>query len=475
MMPNFNISSQICAAILLPASGFLLYWLYQRSSKSDEDIYGSKRVTTARTSVIEVNVPQRAVGAVIGRQGSRIKEIQKLSGARVTFKDKGEEGSGDSKNRVAIIHGSVDSAQQAELMIQQVIAEVPEPITEQIEVPGYSLGRIIGKGGGSIREINNISGARVNIERNTDCGGPETLRTITLIGTQAQIQLAVELIEEKLEQEEQFRNKIKISGDNREKRSQPEPDSREPVKVKPVIVDKSPWDDNGPCAASQRQEKLPLTDGFLQVYLSAVEHPAHFWVQVVGTKALHLERLQNELTSWVRTEDAQMNYKVTDVVPGSLVAAKFEPDDPIYYRAKILREIDGNLDLYFVDYGDNGFVNISSVFKLRSDFESFPFQAVECTLADVTPLGGEGAEWDEACIEAFEQLGHSAQWKVLNAKVVSRHGQKSAYPLMELFDSNGPETINIGETLIKQGLAETTLDVKSQSQLTKSTEGNHRF
>ena len=56
---------------------------------------------------------------------------------------------------------------------------------------------------------------------------------------------------------------------------------------------------------------------------------------------------------------------MTDVVPGSLVAAKFEPDDPIYYRAKILREIDGNLDLYFVDYGDNGFVNISSVFKLR--------------------------------------------------------------------------------------------------------------
>ena len=30
-------------------------------------------------------------------------------------------------------------------MIQQVIAEVPEPITEQIEVPGYSLGRIIGE------------------------------------------------------------------------------------------------------------------------------------------------------------------------------------------------------------------------------------------------------------------------------------------------------------------------------------------
>ena len=32
-------------------------------------------MTTARTSVIEVNVPQRAVGAVIGRQGSRIKEV----------------------------------------------------------------------------------------------------------------------------------------------------------------------------------------------------------------------------------------------------------------------------------------------------------------------------------------------------------------------------------------------------------------
>ena len=60
------------------------------------------------------------------------------------------------------------------------------------------------------------------------------------------------------------------------------------------------------------------------------------------------------------------NFRVTSCVPGQLVAAKFEPEDPVYYRAKVLGENEGGaLDLYFVDYGDNSFVDMSQVFKLR--------------------------------------------------------------------------------------------------------------
>ena len=46
-------------------------------------------------------------------------------------------------------------------------------------------------------------------------------------------------------------------------------------------------------------------DGYLKVYVSAVEHPEHFWLQVVGSKALHLEKLQTDLTAWVDTKEAQ--------------------------------------------------------------------------------------------------------------------------------------------------------------------------
>lgn len=42
---------------------------------SDEGTYEKKRVVTSKNTVIEVTVPQQAVGSVIGRQGSKIKQV----------------------------------------------------------------------------------------------------------------------------------------------------------------------------------------------------------------------------------------------------------------------------------------------------------------------------------------------------------------------------------------------------------------
>lgn len=294
------------------------------------------------------------------------------------------------------------------------------------------------------------------IERSQDGETPETLRTVTLKGTQQQIEVALELLEEKLEAEEKFRNKVKVMETNREERNRTE--NRAHLKKSSVKVSES-WEEAKLDAASVRQENLPLTDGFLQVYVSAVEHPSHFWLQVVGTKALHLERLQTELTTWVDTMEARTNFVLTDVVPGQLVAAKYEPDDPVYYRAKVLGENEkGQVDLYFVDFGDNTFADRSQVFKLRSDFQSFPFQAIECTLANAVPTGGVDSEWSEEAITAFEDLTYCAQWKMLHAKVVSRsRQQKEQWPLVELVD----QELNIGQELIRLNLASPCSQVAS--------------
>ena len=39
--------------------------------------------------------------------------------------------------------------------------------------------------------------------------------------------------------------------------------------------------------------------------MSAVENPGHFWVQMVGSKALQLEEIQNQITAFVSTADAR--------------------------------------------------------------------------------------------------------------------------------------------------------------------------
>jgi A-kinase anchor protein 1 len=45
-------------------------------------------------------------------------------------------------------------------------------------------------------------------------------------------------------------------------------------------------------------------------------------------------------------------------------------------------------DIKFVDYGGYSTVNSSVLRQIRGDFMTLPFQAVECYLANVTPLGG---------------------------------------------------------------------------------------
>ena len=42
----------------------------------------------------------------------------------------------------------------------------------------------------------------------------------------------------------------------------------------------------------------PRHDAFLEVYVSAVEHPGHFWVQVISSKSAQLDRLGEEMTHY---------------------------------------------------------------------------------------------------------------------------------------------------------------------------------
>lgn len=37
-------------------------------------------------------------------------------------------------------------------------------------------------------------------------------------------------------------------------------------------------------------------DEYLEVYVSASEHPNHFWIQIVGSRSLQLDKLVNEMT-----------------------------------------------------------------------------------------------------------------------------------------------------------------------------------
>lgn len=100
---------------------------------------------------------------------------------------------------------------------------------------------------------------------------------------------------------------------------------------------------------------------------------------------------------------------------GDIVAAPYQ-DHGTWNRARVLGILgSGLVDLYYVDYGDNGelprdqlrsmrseyiyfkcsvgafTVQFSTetflLYTFRSDFLSLPFQAIECSLAGVQPAG----------------------------------------------------------------------------------------
>lgn len=62
-----------------------------------------------------------------------------------------------------------------------------------------------------------------------------------------------------------------------------------------------------------------------------------------------------------------------------------------WYRAMVL-STDEEEDISYVkflDYGGYAYVDNSMLKQIRADFLMLPFQAAECYLADIIPIGGE--------------------------------------------------------------------------------------
>lgn len=118
-----------------------------------------------------VIIPTKEVGAVIGRKGEYISRMKHYSGAQVRV-IKGEEG-GDS--RVEII-GTPDSQWKASLCVFSKIKEgMKVPYTEaqlktEFLVPAHCVGRIIGKKGQVVQEIQEKSQTDIEVPKDKQGG-----------------------------------------------------------------------------------------------------------------------------------------------------------------------------------------------------------------------------------------------------------------------------------------------------------------
>ncbi|KAM6190494.1 tudor and KH domain-containing protein [Sarcoramphus papa] len=466
------------AAVVLgiPAGAAVLYIVYRRYRESREE-----RLTFVGDEELEIEmrVPRAAVKSIIGRKGATIKKLSQETGARIDV-----EGEDEGEETALLISGSPGQVCRAKAAVHQIVTE-SAPVSEQLCVPQRAVGRIIGRGGETVRGICRSSGAKVLCEREADAG-LAPVRVIQLSGTQKEVAAAKKLIMEKLTEDDAFRKELAQSTAMRCQRKQPLGSRREPELLSDGVPEhreedgglswgegsllgQAPFEEveeleneseeleepaAGPDAAVPKFE-VPSpdfsfhADEHLEVYVSAAENPNHFWIQIIGHRSLQLDKLTAEMRQYYQSSGRAA--ELSTVQAGDIVAAPYM-DGSDWYRARVLGALEnGNFDLYYVDFGDNGEAPREALRALRSDFLSLPFQAIECSLAGIAPAG-DG--WEEAALDEFDRLTHCAAWKPLVAKISSYvQSGLCTRPKVRLYDVRRGENLDVGAELVRLGYA----------------------
>jgi far upstream element-binding protein len=121
-----------------------------------------------------VHCPQALVGRLIGKGGDTIKDLQRRSGARIQI----DQNFPDGAPRVVTVEGTAACVEVGVSLVRSLIGNspavgngAPGKLTT-FECPKALVGRVIGKGGETINELQRRSGARIQIEQRVPDGAP---------------------------------------------------------------------------------------------------------------------------------------------------------------------------------------------------------------------------------------------------------------------------------------------------------------
>lgn len=444
--------------------------------------------------VCETTVPMELYKDLLRGTPDYLKKVCQQSGAQVKVLMDSESSGGQREVRLQL-QGSEQQVLLARCVLDGLVIN-SKPVSEVLEVPFTSVGRIIGRGGENVKMITRITGASVSCSSQE---GPEAKGRVSISGTRSEVEQAKELVLEKVNEDTEVRARISQSSAQRHKRGAP--GNRKPKTDAPTPC----LNNNGPLSISedpevpqstntkgpdffQKMEKLKISqedsvlpvspqspqsphsdmskfeipspdlsfqpDKHFEVYVSAVENPNHFWIQILGVRSLQLDQLTADMGTFYKSDITKQ--RVEALVVGDIVAAPYK-DHGTWNRARVLGVLaSGLVDLYYVDYGDNSELPRDALRPMRSDFLSLPFQAIECSLAGVKP---QGDVWTEEALLAFEDLTHCALWKPLQARLCSySHCEATSWPSVRLYDASEDKSLDVGEELIRMGHATANLE-----------------
>ncbi|PGH07377.1 hypothetical protein AJ79_06279 [Helicocarpus griseus UAMH5409] len=169
---------------------------------------------------VQIMVPDRTVGLIIGRGGETIRDLQERSGCHVNIVNENKSING---LRPVNLIGSHEATERAKDLILEIVESdtrqlanptqrEPRPpygdpsggpggekTNDAMFIPPDAVGMIIGKGGDTIKEMQAITGCRINIQSST---GRDAEREVTLVGSRGAIEEAKRMITEKIDSAE---------------------------------------------------------------------------------------------------------------------------------------------------------------------------------------------------------------------------------------------------------------------------------
>ena len=272
-----------------------LLWRYRRSSHYSTPLPPSTSCSSKADDVTEeLPIATDLVGFVIGRQGNKVKELEKQTSTKIRFREAKD-------GKVAMVTGKKEDVERAKEAIVMMIKERNEKKrvkSVDVAVPNYAIGRLIGRQGQNIGAMQKESGARIVVDNNRGSG---PVRMCTISGTTEQVSRAVAMVQQSIAESEAAhqRNKLnkKLKSDNVSmKTAQMHSQYKGVQKELPSQQ-----------ALTLKSATLPSDGDFFPAFVSSVSAAGNVWVQPVNDGATVLEDLTSEMTE----EYSNMEHQIT--------------------------------------------------------------------------------------------------------------------------------------------------------------------
>lgn len=149
---------------------------------------------TKHVGSVYVEIPKAKIGMVIGLKGAQVNEIQNQTNTKIDVDF-------DSDPCKCYIKGTADATEEAKNVLLTIAMQIEDVGSEYLDLPKCSSGALIGSQGTRIREFQEVSGARIDVDKT----GPRCV--VRVSGNPSQVAHAKRLIYQEVENNNLMTNK----------------------------------------------------------------------------------------------------------------------------------------------------------------------------------------------------------------------------------------------------------------------------